>query len=315
MQYRIFGTEFKPTKAMWSDAIKNDNVLYVQQPFVIKNIDKLYNKIKGTAPLFKYLLKDLKLNREDSVVFVYQNPWSDFFARTKIVDYLRLRYPNSIHVVRFSDIHAARALDIDFFKKCYDYIYIYDYQEAVKLGISYYPACYSRNFEKPSSEEEIYDIAFVGQAKNRFDYLIKIYERCQELNLSCNFYIVGVNSNEQKYTDHITYSSKFIDEETYYKEYISKSRCLLELTLENTNAITARVREAIIYDKKVLSNNEDLRNYSFYNSDMMKIISSEDEIETSFFSNKRISYGYNGEFSPIGFLNQLEKDFYRHTNS
>lgn len=318
MKYVLWESGFEPADAMYREAEKCENVINFKYPFRIKGAAALYSRLGVGESIYRHLLVKVDISRDMEVVFLYFQPWAVFMAQTKVVSYLRKMYPKSIHVVYLMDVHAARNIDMELLKKSYDKIYIYDKAEASVLGIDYYPAFYSKNYAKPSESEEIYDIAFVGQAKNRYKDIIKMYEKFRSNGLTCHFYIVGVEKKQQKYADDIIYADRFIDEEEYFNFYVKSARCLLELTLFQTDAFTARVREAVIYDKKLLSNNILLRQYKFYNSDMMQVYKDVDDINMDFFRQPKRTYGYTDEFSPLLFLNELEKQYWikiKETNS
>ena len=310
IKYIIFGVTFQPATVMWNEVIHDKNLTHFDYPFKIKHITGFYNRLNIRSRVYKYLLKELPSTYDDKVIFIYRNPWPAFMAENGIVRFLRKQYPQSMHVALFGDVHAARAVNMEYLKAQYDSISIYDEEEAKNLGIDYFPAFYSKNFETPDERDEIYDLSFAGQAKNRLSEIIKVYEWAMGLGLKCNFYIVGAKKSQQAYADDIHYSDVFIDEHTYFEQYIKSSKCLLELTLYQTHAITARVREAIVYDKKVLSNNEMIAYYPFYNPNMMKIYRDINEVQRDFFYTSKVSYGYHGEFSPRTYLQELERQFY-----
>ncbi len=311
MNYVFFSSKFKPVNAMWSDVKNLPNVCFYDYPFIIGKISMLYTKYKLFPPMYKYFLKKIPFNMNEKITFIYMNPWPTFMIETGILDWIKKKFRNSFHVVRLADIHTARKIDLELLKKHYDLISIYDESEAFKLGITYYPAVYSKNFKSDFDVEETYDLSFVGQAKNRYKELISIYEKAISLGLKCKFLIVGVNKKDRLYTGKIIYSNKFIDEKKYFEEFIKPSKCLLELVLEQTFALTARVREAIMYDKKILSNNKSLANHLYYNQTMMKVYNTIDDIDETFFRVPKKAYNYQNDFSPLHFLNYLEKYFDR----
>ena len=171
--------------------------------------------------------------------------------------------------------------------------------------MEYFPPSYSKIHSTPRTEEELYDLCFVGQAKNRYHEAIAIYDRLSEHGLKCRFYILGVDEKEQKKREGIIYGNKLISEEAYF-EYVASSKCLLEIMLEGTAALTARVREAVMYDKKILSNNSSLKQYKYYRPDMMQIYSSVDDIDVEFIKAEKHSYNYEDDFSPLLFLDELK---------
>lgn len=309
MKYIFLGPRFKPAVVLYQEVYSRQDVQHYDNPFRIGGCQFLYKYLKSSAWIFKYLFRSFEADEDEEVIFIYFNPWVDFCAKTGCVDYLRKKYKKSFHVVSLLDIHVARTYDMGMWKDIYDKVYIYDESEAENLGISYYPACYSKNHATPDERKEIYDIAFVGQAKHRYAEIIKVFERASSVGLKCNFYIVGVDAQERKYADTIKYGNVFLGEEEYFNNYIVNSKCLLEIQLHATQALTARVREAVMYDKKLLSNNASLLDYKYYRSDMMQVYTNVDEIDFSFLHGKKGTYEYSNDFSPTLFLNELERQY------
>ena len=320
MNYVIFAPDFKPLKVMWNDIRNKENVLFLNEPFIIPRFGllQILSKkcpiisllVKKSSFLYKYLLKPISFRLEDECIFIYMNPWNMFMAETGLLDYLKNKFPKSLHVIIFGDVRVAKNSDLNFLKKNYNFLFIYDKVEAERLNIDYIPPFYSKNFATPKIEEEKYDITFVGHAKNRLKQIIELYEIAKKKGYICKFYIVGAQAEDRKYPDEIIYSDKLIDEQTYFNEYIRKTKCLLELTLVGTEALTARVREAIVYDKKLLTNNAGIVKYPFYNDKMIKIFTNINEIDFHFLKEPKYSYNYNNEFSPIHFLNKIETKYW-----
>lgn len=313
MKYFFWGPEFKPAYAMFKEILNRDNVEYVR--FIIPSyiLVKIYDLVKMARPFVrKYIVKKVKNNGENAI-FVYYNPWGEFMVKNGCLDLLKKKYKNSLHVVLLFDVIFARKMNIECLKSNYDRVYIYNQTEAEFLGISYFPPFYSKNFSTPSEEKETYDVSFVGHAKDRFKEIIEVYEKLTGAGLKCKFYIVGVNADSQKYKGEIIYEKRYLSEEEYFKLYIAPSKCLLEIGNTGTNALTARVREAVMYDKKILSNNVCLKKYKYYRDDMMQVYDRVENIDISFFKKEKHSYNYEGDFSPSLFLKEL-KSVYEEVN-
>ncbi len=307
MKYIFWGPEFKPAYVMFKQIFNREDVKYIR--FILPSyiIVKCYRAFKMFRPLIRRYITGISINYEEESVFVYYNPWGEFLAQSGSLKLLREKYRKSLHIVSLFDVIVAKGTNIELLKNHYDRVYIYDRKEAEVLGVSYFPPVYSKNFPVPSEQEEVYDVSFVGHAKDRMSELIRVYEKLTAAGLKCKFYIVGANPNVQKYREGIVYGKRYLTEEEYFREYIAPSKCLLEISNEGTNALTARVREAVMYDKKILSNNESLKEYKYYRKDMMQVYKGIDDIEFDFFKKKKASYGYEEDFSPVLFLEELKR--------
>lgn len=287
MFFVVFAPNFEAADRLLDDIKKESNVLYIRNKKEISELNK-------------------KLNDKKQLCFLYFNPWTDWAYKCGFVEKMKMEYRNSVHIVFFLDVYAARKLDIEGMKKVFTEMFIFDKSEASSLKISYYPNVYSKVFVKESEISS--DVCFVGQAKNRYNEIIKVYEILSKNNIKCDFYIVGVEPENQKYKDIIKYGD-FIP----YKEacsYVKKSKCILEIKLQHCNSYSNRVMEAIANNKKILSNNINIKELSFYNEKSIQIYEDAGKIDIDFLKEEvNFDYNYNNEFSPLNFLKFIEERY------
>ena len=219
---------------------------------------------------------------------------------------IKKRTPNAMFVAVFTDVLQSRGWDLNKLKQSFDYLLTYDEQEAETNDIEHYSLVYSKNFDTPLAEEETVDVCFVGHVKNRYNEIIKLQNKFASMGLSTKFYLVGVPKKNRVETPGIEYGNKYLSEEKYFSEYITKSRCLLEIGNPGTDAITARAREAVVYNKKLITNCRAIVDSKYYNPEMMLLYSSEDDIDAAFFQNKKADYRYAGDYEPESLLNKIE---------
>lgn len=313
IKYVFWSVEFPPTFAILKSLLTSNQIVYLRGLIPVQRLIRVY-EVFFVFHLFvklyiKNIVKKSGVMTEDNIVFVYTNPWTEFLQRSHILSWIKKTYPNSMHVVWFLDITIAKKMDIDFLKSVYDELYVYDEVEAANMQIRFSEASYSKNYETPSHTNEIYDVTYVGQAKDRLNEIHDVYKRLSELGLKCKFFIVNANDEEKINGEGLLYSDHFLTEEEYFNEYISKSKCLLEISNPGTWAITARVREAILYEKKLLTNNLSIKNFKYYNSENIMAYTSVNEINQHFFTSPACDYGYEGEYEPLKFLDELYVEY------
>lgn len=294
---------------MFKDIFKREDVKYIRFSIPVNFIIRVYGIFRILRPFIRRYITDMKMDSEEEMIFVYYNPWGDFLAKSGCIKLLREKYKKSIHIVLLYDVFGARKLDMQLLKNNYDDIYIYDQKEAEAMQISYFPPSYSKNFPMPSEKNEIYDVAFAGQAKDRLAEIMKIYKKLTAAGLKCHFYIVGADDDFHENGEGLIYGKRFLSENEYFDSYISPSKCLLEITNAGIDALTARVREAVMYDKKILSNNTNLKEYKYYREDMMQVYDDVDKINIDFFKMEKHSYHYEGDFSPVHLLDELNHKY------
>ena len=89
-------------------------------------------------------------------------------------------------------------------------------------------------------------------AKNRKNEIIELKNKLEQQNLKCNFIVI----EDEK--DYIEYDK--------YLDLISKSKCILDYNQKGQTGLTLRPMEALFFNKKLITNNKDIKNYNFYNS-------------------------------------------------
>ena len=91
---------------------------------------------------------------------------------------------------------------------------------------------------------------------------------------------------------------------------IKSTNCILEVLQEGQNVQSIRYFEAVVYNKKLLSNNPNLKKLPFYDERYMKYFENVNDIDWQWVQKKEmIDYKYNNEFSPIHMIEMIEKYF------
>lgn len=146
---------------------------------------------------------------------------------------------------------------------------VYSYS---KCDCDTYKIHYNHSFcVLPKSHEDIisvdnqFDTIFLGKDKNRAIILNKY------LHLFKNPLIWIVKDKTSCKHMSISYKNNFLS----YNEYlgfVSKSKSILDIVTDQHYGDTIRVAEAILLDKKLISNKKDLKHEFFYNSNMILIL-------------------------------------------
>lgn len=318
MKFIVFGPTFDATDRLFNDIKNREDIIYIHNP--VRNESKLIERIItahinrfSKVPLKKiwcHFIKRFIYSRDEQICFLYcEFKWIKILEEIHFVEKMKIRYKKSKHIVYLTDVNKAKRLSYDKSKNIFDDFYVFDKRIAAELGIKYYPLFYSKFKDKPADEKYKSQVSFVGQVKDRFEDIISVYETLSKQNIKCNFYLIGVEPDKQKYKPYIKYGS-FISAYEAYK-YTYNSDCLLEIQSKTNNSISIRVMEAIVDNKKILTNNEEIQNLYYYDSKYMQIYSSVNDINLDFFLNRvKPNYQYNNEFSPIYFLKYIEKNYF-----
>ena len=212
---------------------------------------------------YKSFLKTLDL-KEGDILLVY-----DGYVLSRHLSFFTfLKHEVHIKTVYFftNIIKESYAFSHNFISQLpqlFDNVVTYDPIDAVNLGFKYHPLIYEI---KPILEkaDSINDLYFVGYAKNRYEKLIELFKTATSQGLKCEFHIIGVK-NKLIEASGLFYSEAPIS----YKEVlagISRSKVIVELNQDSASGFTLRVCEAVMFDKKLLSDNVQLLNSPLYGS-------------------------------------------------
>lgn len=182
----------------------------------------------------------------------------------------------------------------------FDQIYTYSFYDAEKYGFVHSLAYYSK-IVYGSSKDTSYDAFFIANIKNRSAIINEFLANGEKNNANNLVYLAGdTNQIEHNSYHKIEYMS-YIDS---LKE-LMKCKCIIDLN-DNNQAQSLRYLEAVVYNKKLISNNQNLKKLPFYNEKYMKIIKSIDEIDYKWIKNGEIvDYHYDGQFEPMNLISLI----------
>lgn len=182
-----------------------------------------------------------------------------------------------------------------------------DYGESIKYNWPHFCEFESKIEIKEQRPFEC-DLFFAGKAKDRIPLLMEIYQRAVKAGFKVYYYLVGVKSEEQIDLPGIVYADKFMS----YREMLTHSvncKCMLEVNQRGADGYTSRFLEAVMYNKKLITNNSYVKQSSFYRPDYIQCFDSAKEIDLNFINNVTpIDYHYNNEFSPFRVIDRIEEE-------
>lgn len=302
-------------KVMWQDISLLNNGSVLQQP--IKQCNKLIE-------VLHHLHFSFGINQYIHLPF--QNIWKNQYSINEI-DF----DSNKKYCIIFTDVSAGRT-DAIYLKSLsqhknitlililvnrmskrkkilkdrlqfFQQIYSFDYRDAIQNDFIFYPTNYSKVDLNVHSLKS--DLFFVGMSKGRTDMLNDVYKLVETNGGKADFYISGAKKREKKY-EGIHYN-KWLD----YSEvlqHIASSNCILEIMEKNQEGVTLRMMEAVCYNKRLLTNNQNIKESVFYKSGYIYVFENIEDIDISFVMDKRpVDYHYNNEFSPIHFIDYINK--------
>ena len=186
-----------------------------------------------------------------------------------------------------------------------DQVYSFDMEDCKKYGLKFFDF-YSVTNLLPGHTTIDTDLFYVGSCRNpeRLKLARDVLDRVKNV-MHYDFRIIGVANNEIRETDGITYNQPMA-----YSEVVKQnqcSRCILELLNPGQHGNTLRFKEAICYNRKLLTNNPDVLQSKYYNPRWIQYFEHPDDIDVSWITNDDTpNFQYNGEFSPLRLLDIIE---------
>lgn len=306
LRFIIFGKNyyqyngFDINKYIYADAIGLENVVYIEPAdsfrnrylnyFYINDYGKAIRKrlcIPFRNSAYSSMLKSkCRISGKDQNVFVFflAEPW--FFGDKGFLAFLRKRYPGTKLVYYITNTVKNISHGPDYFKKYFDIVLACNRGDAEEYGIPFFPCSGSYIHFEDNTEPES-DCLFVGQAKNRLDYLRIVYDTLRRKGVKCEFYISGVKEKDLREGDGIHYN-QLLNYDIVLRK-VEKTKVILELLQDGMDTHTMRYPEAVNYGKKLITNNKSIvceKNYLSGNIRVINSASDAAEIEKEFFDSE-----------------------------
>ena len=151
-------------------------------------------------------------------------------------------------------------------------IYSTDKGDCEKYNLKYnhifYPTALHEEWN-PNVANKLY---FIGADKGRAEKLLAFHHLFKKCGLESNIRIFSKESDNSYLNK---YKEILVDKSINYSEYISEicnNGILLDITQEGQRAITMRVLESIVYAKKLITTNAEVKSFPFYNEHNILLI-------------------------------------------
>ncbi len=325
----ILGSNNEIFKTSFKDVAEQENVVYLDGDISRKNsLYKFLYRLHFSKAINRFVsIPFKKIWNAGNVVFSFDNTkpicfvlftnWVQNNTQTGIIPFLRKKYPGCKIVWFAQDIlctirntYTRKHIDVDSLKKLFDWVVSYDMGDARKYGLEYHPTVLSK-IEIPLNSRYESDLFFIGKSKNRLDLLIELSKGLKKHGIKCNFMVLGIPPEEQKEPEYINYIDKPL---TYYENlnYAANAKCLLELMQPGAVGYTFRTSEALLYNKKLITNNQPIENAPFFNADNIVVLK---ELSDEFFERtakkildeKLVQYKNTEVISPQHLLRFIEE--------
>lgn len=210
----------------------------------------------------KFVIEQLdKLGHQDQILVLN----ADTFDHSTL-EYMK-KYTNRFITFLYDNLDRCPVQDkLHFFDK----IYSFDDKDIEKHGFerltnyNYLPFL-SQEKQNPS-EDALYITSY---DKKRIKQLDILSQKFEELRLKFDLYVIGKKSWKNQLMkpfskNKIVFTRKRINHENL-PEFYKRTKVILDLMRENQYGLSFRVFEAMALEKKIITDNEKIKNYDFYN--------------------------------------------------
>jgi hypothetical protein len=221
----------------------------IEQLELIGKIQDVILITRGDYIDSKYILKSKKYTKKSIAYFN---------------DNIR-RYPKIIKLIPlFDQVYSFEKGDCEKYKLKFITNWIYDFPENTN-----------------NSQIAKYSVFNISTKDNRYNTIRRIAHNLNTDTIPSK--IIIYNKTITKKESNIDYITKKIPL-SIVKEYIQQSKVLLDVNKNGQSGLTFRVFESLGWQKKLITTNEDIKNYDFYNPNNILIIDArKPKIPVSFF--------------------------------
>lgn len=318
------GSVYRPMyEYMLADLRQCKNVVFVidhKNNGGFKNIlmrDKVKNHLNGKLDFMSIEKNNLydainaEAGKTDNVVVVFLNAalyFNSYLAGS--IRYYKRKWPSLKMVLFYLDVVGTGVCkNADYLREngLFDLVYTVDEGDAKRINAIKWRTCYSAVPEL-NTTKAIMDLYFCGALKDRG----AIIEHCAKLANSNNILakmdiVCDKNSQSMKELPGVNVHNfrEFIS----YPEVLERqlnAKCMLEIVQQGQTALTLRPYEAVIYNRKLLTNNRSILGFTYYDKRFMRYFEVPDDIDWDWVKEDiAVDYGYKGDFSPIYLLENI----------
>lgn len=245
---------------------------------------------------------EFKNHKPECYIF-FENQFA--VINTGYLEYLRKTKPGVKLVLYMQDIvQSLPYYDIADYKKRFDLVLSYDKGDCEKYGLVYYPTPYSCIQDSSLDKTKDIDVFFCGAAKNRYETILGVYNKCTKLGLKCLFYITGISDDKVIKREGLVYNTPISYEENL--AFVKRSKCILEIMQKNADGYTPRLWESLFYGTHLLTNNKSICNSEYYREQSIHFIDDIGCITEWIENSVAVDQVLLSSKSPISMLKMLE---------
>ena len=219
---------------------------------------------KYNLPFERIWFKKTIIRYKSEVIVVF-----DPLITSKYLLWLRASFPEARIIFIYTNLvgRASHLTPDNIPEECRCEKWSYDKGDCDKYDLNHSGAFYFAHL-RVKKKEPVYDVMYVGRDKGRAKYLFELENQLNKQGLKTYFHIVADRQHKR-------FLKPYYKRELRYSEIcdlLSESRAVLNIVLDNQNAVTIRDMEALFNDIKLVTNSEYIKEHDFYDSNNIFII-------------------------------------------
>jgi len=191
----------------------------------------------------------------------------------------------------------------------FDFIGTFDPKDAAEYGFEYCNSLYSKVLDLPKVAPS-YDICYIGNIKDRLPRILEFREFAQKNGTHSLMKLAQCNEKQRR----LLPPEAVLEREMSYPRSLmltNQANCIFDMTPEGQTGVTLRYYEAIVYNKKLLTNNRAIENMPFFDERYIKFYDDAQDVDWNWVKAvEDVDYGYDGTFSPVKLLATMEKQLF-----
>lgn len=241
---------------------KNDNENCILLPMLKSSSSNKFMRTARKAHLHSFLpFKNLWFYEWEKLVYKYDTIiLADTGNVFSVAKYIHKRFPLKRIIIWYRNPVIKSSPIINKYRSFCE-IWSFDKKDCEKYNMKYNPQFCMRSSAFENCPNQI-DAFFVGVDKGRLKTLLNLEKRLNDEGLKTTFLIVNYNFKRISYHEVV--------------EYISKSKIIVDLQSEGQDGFTLRPIEALLYRKKLITNNIDIIKYDFYSKSNIFVLGIDD---------------------------------------
>lgn len=320
------GSSYRPMfEHMLQDLVEQEDVsVIVDEPKHIKVKELLLkNKVQKLSGgcldflayernvLYSCLEKTCATNEKVFVIFLNAALWYNPYMAATLRSYKR-RWQNIKYVLFYLDtIDAGVSRSANYLREkgVFDLIYSFDRKNADQYGLEFWNTVYSPNTNNRNivPQRDVYFCC--GVSGKRIPIIESCLTQCQSNGVNCKMDLVCYEETPtlKKFQKIATLLTP--DQVLNYSEVLRReldARCLLEIVAPGRSGLTLRPYEAVVYNRKLLTNNKSILDFKYYNPAYMQYFEKVEDIDWQWVKDQTpVDYDYKGDFSPALLLKDI----------